>query len=80
MDSNKFFDSFLIYGPDTTLEKWLLSITRYWHGRNFVVKCVGDNLAWNQYFTKPKEKNVGIWHVISSLSEKLGGAFLVSPT
>jgi len=30
----------------------------YDHKRNFVVKCEGDILVWNQYITKPKEKNV----------------------
>ena len=29
------------------------------HGCNFVVKCWGGSLVWNQYITKPKEKNVG---------------------
>jgi len=27
--------------------------------RNFVVKCEGDSLVWNQYTTKPQEKNMG---------------------
>jgi len=30
----------------------------YYHKRNFVAKCEGDSLVWNQYITKPKEKNV----------------------
>ena len=29
------------------------------HKCNFVVKCEGDKLVWNQYITKPKEKNMG---------------------
>jgi len=29
------------------------------HKRNFVVKCEGDSLVWNQYITKRKEKIVG---------------------
>jgi len=29
------------------------------HERNFVVKCEGDSLVWNQYITKPKEKMWG---------------------
>ena len=31
----------------------------YNHERNFVVKCEGDSLLWNQCITKLKEKNVG---------------------
>jgi len=27
--------------------------------RNFVVKCEGNSLVWNQYIMKPEEKNVG---------------------
>ena len=27
------------------------------HKRNFVVKCEGDSMVWNQHITKPKEKN-----------------------
>jgi len=30
------------------------------HGRNFVVKCEGNSLVWNQYITKPEEKKVGV--------------------
>jgi len=29
------------------------------HGCNFVVKCEGNSLVWNQYIMKPKEKIVG---------------------
>ena len=37
----------------------LLVRATYIHKRNFVVKCEGNSLVWNQYITEPKEKNVG---------------------
>jgi len=40
---------------------------------SFVIKCEGDSLVWNQYITKPKEKNVGAWYILFPLSEKVGG-------
>jgi len=43
------------------------------HKRNFVVKCEGGRLVWNQYITKPKEKNVWDMAYNIPLSEKVGG-------
>ena len=69
------------FGPEFTIELVAFTLTTpyvtfhvsYQHERNFVVKCEGDNLVWNQYITKPKEKNVGDMDMISPLSKNMGG-------
>jgi len=38
--------------------KNIMKLKHYTHERNFVVKCEGDSLVWNQHITRPKEKNV----------------------
>jgi len=38
---NDAFEVDILYGD--------LQVGSAWHGRNFVVKCEGDSLVWNQY-------------------------------
>jgi len=47
-------------------------VMQHAHGRNFVVKCGGTGWCESN-ITKPKEKMWGKWHIISPLSEKVGG-------
>jgi len=51
----------------------------YYHKRNFVVKCEGNSLVWNQYITKPKKKNVGDMAYYIPTVWKSGGGASPSP-